>query len=334
MKISASIYSHKENILESVKELDLFRVDYFHIDCTDDLSVFDDIKNIRKISKTPIDLHIITNEPEKYFAEIVSNKIEYVTFQYEDFTGPLNIPDEIKSKLGIAIQTNTPIDVFEKFKENFSFILFMATSPGKSGGLFDKENFDKIREYKKRYPNKLVHVDGGVNKEVSFILRNIGVDCAVSGSYLLRSSSLGLSMLNLKTDLDSYHYHVKDFMIGINQIPIIHANNMLLKDLLLKIEEYKMGFAFIVNGNNKLFGIITDGDIRRALIENINDLNQIKVEEIINTKPIVICADNTIDEMTHLIKSRNIPILFLPVVNRDNELEGVMSFNNLIKGEL
>jgi pentose-5-phosphate-3-epimerase len=66
LKISASIYSGKDKELVSlVQELDAHRVNFFHIDCNDNPSVFDDIKKIRQHSNTPIYLHLITTEPEK-----------------------------------------------------------------------------------------------------------------------------------------------------------------------------------------------------------------------------------------------------------------------------
>ncbi|HLP19530.1 MAG TPA: hypothetical protein VK174_04485, partial [Chitinophagales bacterium] len=66
MKISASIYSGKGKTPEQlVKELDAHGIDMLHVDCADNDKVFDDIAAIRKISSTPIDLHIISAEPEK-----------------------------------------------------------------------------------------------------------------------------------------------------------------------------------------------------------------------------------------------------------------------------
>lgn len=67
MKISASIYSDKQRSLEEIiRDLDAHQVDLFHVDCNDDPSVFQDIERIRKISKTKIDLHLITANPSAY----------------------------------------------------------------------------------------------------------------------------------------------------------------------------------------------------------------------------------------------------------------------------
>ena len=174
MKISASIYSTSRDLKEVVADLDAHRIDLFHVDCNDDVKVFGDIENIRGWSKTPVDLHIISKTPEKYFPLLEKTPCDYVTFQYEDLPSKLNVPSTIKGKLGLAITAVSDIDVFDQYADRFDFILMMATIPGKSGGEFNKEIFRKIRAFRKKYPEKRVHVDGGVNGEVSFILRKIG----------------------------------------------------------------------------------------------------------------------------------------------------------------
>jgi len=334
MKISASIYSSKAKSLpELVKELDEFHVDYFHVDCNDNLSVFDDIKTIRQQSKTPIDLHIISSDPEKFFQKIVENEVELVTFQYENLNNGINIPKEIKSKLGLAIISETEIDVFEKYKDRFDFILFMTTTPGKSGGTFNKENFKKIREFHNRYPDKKVYVDGGVTADVSFVLRNMGVYSVVSGSYLVNSSVIGSAMHNLR---NQYYVpsgmHVRDVMMSKEEIPVIGENSS-FAETLNSIEKYNFGFTTVSDENGKLKGLISNADVRKGLIKKISDLNKIEVNDIINRNPIKVYDDFTITEMIEFIKNTKQNILYLPIVDRNNNLTGAMTFTNLIKGE-
>ncbi len=334
MKISASIYSSKEKSLsELVKELDEFHVDYFHVDCNDDLKVFEDIKTIRKQSKTPIDLHIISSASEKFFQKIIENEIELVTFQYENLKNEIIIPQEIKSQLGLAIVSETEIEVFEKYKDRFAFILFMTTTPGKSGGTFNKENFKKIREFHQKYPEKKIHVDGGVTADVSFVLRNMGVYSVVSGSYLVNSSVIGSAMHNLR----SQYYvpsgmHVRDVMMSKDELPIIEENSS-FAHVLNTIDEFALGFTTVVDDSGKFSGIISNADVRKGLIRKINDLNSIEVKDIINKNPIRVYDDFTITEMIEFIKNTKQNILYLPVVDRKNNLTGAITFTNLIKGE-
>ena len=335
MKISASIYSNKEKNLPSlIKELDDHNIDFFHIDCNDDPAVFNDINIIRQISSTPIDLHIISSEPEKFYAGIADNDIEYVSFQFENLLNPLKLPNGIKSRTGLAITSDTSVEVFNDYADQCSFVLFMTTVPGQSGGSFNKENFRKIRKFARLFPGKKIHVDGGVNAEVSFILRNMGVYAAVTGSYLLNADYVGAALLNLKSDNISSHYHLSDFMIDVNELPLLRVKSFDFQDVLHSIEDYKLGFTSVVDEQNKLVGIITNADVRKGLIKHINDMNNIPVEDLINTNPVVINQNRTINELLRLIKSLRFPILYIPVVDDENRLVGAVTFNNLIKGEL
>jgi pentose-5-phosphate-3-epimerase/CBS domain-containing protein len=335
MKISASIYSNGRNNLEArIKELELFNVDCIHIDCNDDISVFDDIRKIRGISDKPIDLHIISSTPEKYFDAIIENRIEIVTFQYEPLKKQLVIPKTMKSKVGLAIMTDTPIEIFDKYLNDYSFVLFMATTPGKSGGFFNRDNFERIRTFKKKNPQKYIHVDGGVNKEVSFILRNMGVYLAVVGSYLLKSVSIGSAMLSLKSEVNEIHYSVKDFMLFPYELPLLEEEDFSLLNALKTIDRSKMGFVIIVSPDQHIRGIVTDGDIRRSLIKKIDNFNDITPEDIITTDPLCIGGDASIEELIEVTRKRGVPALFLPVIDNERKLLGAISFNQLVTGEV
>jgi ribulose-phosphate 3-epimerase len=334
VKISASIYSGKDKELVSlVQELDAHRVNFFHIDCNDDPTVFEDIKRIREVSKTPIDLHLITSTPEKYFLLIEENKIEYVTFQFEKINGDLKIPDSIKSVLGLSIVSETDIKTFEKYKDKFSFILFMATTPGESGGKFNKQNFKKISNFRNSYPGKKIHVDGGVNEELSFILRNMGVNVVVIGSYLFKNNFIGSALLQLKSDDVEGHYRVEDFMLDMDETPMLKAGAVSFFDVLKSIDDFKMGFTTIVNDDDVLQGIITNADIRKSLIRNYNNLVNIEIEDMLNHDPAYVYNYETVTDILAYIKNLDFPVLFMPVVNEQKKLVGAIKFNNLIKGE-
>lgn len=319
---------------ELVKELDGAVVDYFHIDCNDDFSVFDDIKAIRKQSKTPVDLHIISADPEKFFASIMETNVDMVTFQFENLKKKLHIPEGIKSKLGLAIVSETDIKVFADYSDRFDFILFMTTTPGKSGGAFNKDNFKKIRDFQKQYPEKKIIVDGGVNADISFVLRNMGVYAVVSGSYLVNADGISNALHNMRSN---YYVpsgmHVSDVMLTKEEVPVINEHTATFADVLKVIDKYAFGFTAVTEGNGKLTGLISNADVRKALIRKIDDLNSIGVQDLINRKPISVYDDSSITDMIEFIKNTRQNILYLPVVDRNNNLTGAMTFTNLIKGE-
>lgn len=334
MKISASIYSDKSRELEAViQDLVEHQVDLLHVDCNDDLSVFEDIKNIRSWCNLPIDLHIITEDPEKYYPLLVENPVEYITFQVENLKKPLQIPASISGRKGIAVITPTSVKVFEDYS-NFDFILIMATIPGQSGGKFDAVNFSKIREFRRLYPTKSIHVDGGVNGEVSFILRNMGVTSAVSGSYLFNASSVGNALMNLTKRSVESEYRVRDFMIPLDESPQIELENMDLEKVLRSIDSGKLGFTLVTDANKHFKGLISNADVRKGLLKSIGNLNAIKANELINSSPTCIDDESTVLDMLRLIKTSPFPVSYLPVLNKSGNAVGIVTFVNLIKGEL
>jgi len=334
LKISASIYARPDTPLpDLIRELDEHGIDMYHVDCNDDPRVFDDIRNIRKIGDKPVDLHIISSQPERYFSLLENTPVEYLTFQYENLNSPLVVPDTIDAKLGLAITSDTDISVFEAYKNRFDFILIMATTPGQSGGSFNTDNFKKIRAFSRHFPDKKIHVDGGVNAEISFILRNMGVSSVVSGSFLFKSDYLGAAMLNLKGENFDSTYSVHDFMLTNGEAPILQGNEHNFLDILQAIENYKLGFVIMADAQMQLKGIITNADIRRGLIRHINNLNDISVQEIINSQPFTLQENLSINDMLKSIKAQGFPINYAPVVDDNNVVKGAVTFFNLIKGE-
>ncbi|MCE3296550.1 MAG: domain containing protein [Crocinitomicaceae bacterium] len=334
MKISASIYSEKNKSLrEVISDLADHHIDLLHVDCNDDLSVFDDIKEIRQWTDIPVDLHIITDKPSKYYPYLLETPVEYVTFQYEDLTEKIVFPEGISGKKGLAITTPTDISAFDEYPD-FDFILIMATVPGQSGGVFDKVNFSKIRSFKKQYPTKSIHVDGGVNGEVSFILRNMGVSSSVSGSYLFNAASIGHALMNLtKREVES-HFHIRDFMIPLQECPVVSHENMDFRSVLQAIEDGQLGFTLVLDKNQVFSGIISNADVRKGLLRQIDQLNAIDVESMLNSKALTLNENQTVDEMLQLIKKSSFPVMYLPVIDNTAKAVGIVTFVNLIKGEL
>ncbi len=334
MRISASIYSDKNRTLEeTIADLSAHHVDLLHVDCNDDVSVFEDIKRIRTFCSIPIDLHIITSHPSKYYDFLRDCPVEYVTFQYEDLQEPLAIPSDITGKKGLAVITPTAVDVFSEYA-HYDFILIMATIPGQSGGVFDAVNFGKIRQFQRQFPGKSVHVDGGVNGEVSFVLRNMGVSSSVSGSFLFNAPSVGHALMDLtKRTIDS-QFQVKDFMSPKHEAPIVRMEQHAVLDVLKVIEAGKVGFALVVDEQDVLKGIVSNADVRKALIQHEGDLTKCTLNDLMNIQPVTCLESATVNELLKLIRSYSFPITYLPVVDNSQKAVGIVTFVNLIKGEI
>ena len=95
---------------------------------------------------------------------------------------------------------------------------------------------------------------------------------------------------------------VKDVMQR-DAIPFI-CEGAVFTDLLLKMSEGRLGMV-IVGSANEVKGIITDGDLRRALLKH-PDLSALHIGEIMTTTPIIINEDVLVDEAEQVMMQKKI----------------------------
>jgi pentose-5-phosphate-3-epimerase len=335
VKISASLYSSTNTDLPSlVHELEELNLDYFHIDCFDgqEEKVRKDVEAIQEISKTPIDLHVISSRSAYFFNFAEELKVKQLTLQFENVEDKLAIPVKHSYKFGLAVCNDTKLELLRVYEQELDYILLMTTTPGKSGGTFQKASFDRIRQCRQLYPTLPIYVDGGINAEVSFILRLLGVSMAVSGSFLVNNNNSAVALADLRFHQKGSHFLLEDFMQTGQHLPILNEQNASFQEIVRVMESRKMGFVLFEN-KGKLSGISSNADLRRGILNHLDDLNQIQAQDVINKSPVTIQASSSTYEMISLIKQYNFPILFLPVINEVNDLLGVITFNELIKGE-
>ena len=123
-------------------------------------------------------------------------------------------------------------------------------------------------------------------------------------------------------------------MRPLEETPILKKDQRQLRDVLISIDKFGMAFTILVDQEGRLDGIISNADVRKGLIKNLDDLNNIVVENIVNLQPVYINENATVLELLRHIKSKSIPITYLPVINNKKIVTGCVTFINLIKGEL
>ncbi|MGB1248022.1 MAG: hypothetical protein ACPG4Z_03995 [Chitinophagales bacterium] len=332
MKISASLYATSQQDLPSlIHELDELHIDCFHIDCFD--ANFDkiakDLSAIRKLSDTLIDFHAVASSTEKYIALAKEYNIEKLTFQYENLEVDFpKIPNR-SFDLGLSIVSDTNLDVVENLKKDIDFLLLMTTIPGKSGGKFNTSNFTKIRDAKRRFPHLKIHVDGGINAEISFILRMLGVDSAVSGSFLVNHQNLAKALADLRFHATKSDFCVADYMIMPDGLPVLDIEKTNFAEGLKVMDDYGLGFL-LLERNGKFVGVCSNADLRKGILKNVSDMQATSLEDIVNFSPLTLAKKSTTIEMIDLLEKTNFPILFLPIIDDEKQLAGALTFNKLI----
>jgi len=117
---------------------------------------------------------------------------------------------------------------------------------------------------------------------------------------------------------------VGDVMIKDNLPTITKTSNM--KDVIQIMTSGQLGTAIAVDSKQRVVGIITDGDLRRALnkYENIFEL---KAEDIMTKQPVTISKDSKLYEAQEIFNAKKIVTLI--ITDDKGKLQGVHQVHNL-----
>jgi CBS domain-containing protein len=136
-----------------------------------------------------------------------------------------------------------------------------------------------------------------------------------------------------KREIES-QFKVSDFMIPIEECPIVALETIDVKAALETIEHGNLGFCLVCSNSGDLTGIISSADIRKALLKSLENQTEINAESMINAHPVSLFEDNTVVEMLQRIKKCSFPVMYMPVIERTGKASGIVNFVHLIKGEL
>jgi len=197
MKISTSILNSNKRV-ESVIKLNRTNTSYIHIDVMDGNFVSDkqftikEIKAINFVTKYPMDVHLMVNDPIKYIKELKDLNISYITFHLEikkDKNKIISMIKDMGYKVGVSIKPDTDVEELIPYLDDIDMVLLMSVEPGRGGQSFIEETVDKIKDLKNLIGerNILIEVDGGINGET--ISQLVDVDIAVVGSYIIKSDN-------------------------------------------------------------------------------------------------------------------------------------------------
>lgn len=120
---------------------------------------------------------------------------------------------------------------------------------------------------------------------------------------------------------------VGDLMAKEDEIPLV-KNNSNLKDVIYMISSKRLGCTCVVE-NNRISGIITDGDIRRLLEKNMNGLQNIKAKDIMNSNPKIISKDMLANAALEMMENNK--IMQLVVGDNNKKPIGIIHMHRLVE---
>lgn len=92
-----------------------------------------------------------------------------------------------------------------------------------------------------------------------------------------------------------------------------------LKEVVIAMTRFPLGAACIVDENRSLLGLVTDGDVRRALITH-DDIREVPVATIMTAQPITVASNARLREALNLMQNRPSQISVLPVLDSTSHI--------------
>ena len=217
MEVSTSLLSvKKENIIQTIYNLEVAKTDYFHVDVMDGRFVENDTSEtmriyceyLNQITNVPIDVHLMVTNVKEYIDSYSIFNPNIISFHYEackdkeEVNKYINQVKERECKVGLAIKPNTKIDDIIEFLPKINLLLIMSVEPGEGGQEFIKDVLEKIKKKKKKIDELSldieIEVDGGINIENAKDVKEAGATIAVSGTAIIKSKDYSYAIGKLK----------------------------------------------------------------------------------------------------------------------------------------
>lgn len=186
--------------------------DWLHVDVMDNHFVpnltlgLPVVESLAKATSTPLDCHLMIEDPDRWAPGYVEAGASSVTFHAEACRAPIRTAREIRAKgarAAMALKPATPIEPYEDILPELDMILIMTVEPGFGGQKFLDVCVPKIRRTRelldKHGLDLWVQIDGGVSASTIERCAEAGADVFVAGSAVYAADNPNAMVDQLRT---------------------------------------------------------------------------------------------------------------------------------------
>jgi len=152
------------------------------------------VKAIRKVTRLPLDVHLMMTNPDDYIHDFIKAGSNYITVHVETCPHLHRTIQSIKEegvKAGVTLNPATPLSSVEEILGEVDLLLIMSVNPGFGGQGFIPSVLEKLRRARtmidQRGAKVELEIDGGIKVENVAAIAQAGADILVSGSAIFQS---------------------------------------------------------------------------------------------------------------------------------------------------
>lgn len=125
--------------------------------------------------------------------------------------------------------------------------------------------------------------------------------------------------------------HITDVMHSGDDVPRVRANAT-LSEALVEMSRKRLGITAVVDADNRLLGLYTDGDLRRTLDDAAIDLRNTRIDAVMTRSPKTIGSDALAAEAAQLMEAHQINALL--VLDDSRHVVGALNIHDLLRARV
>jgi ribulose-phosphate 3-epimerase len=216
MKIAPSLLSADfSRLKDEIQAVEAAGADWLHVDVMDGHFVPNItigpvvVESIRKVTRMPLDVHLMITDPNKYAPEFIKAGADWVSIHPDTCANPNASLQKIRAlgaKAAVAVNPDVPLENVAGCLPDIDMILMMTVFPGFGGQAFIPDVLPKIEQVRRIVDQRrlpvLIEADGGIKADNIDRVVRAGAEVIVSGSGIFKTPDYGDTIKRMRNAVD------------------------------------------------------------------------------------------------------------------------------------